>query len=879
MPIFAQNNSTLPQEDLAIYKIGVIGLLRKILSILFLLVAGTVVLMAQNQVVRISGNVKDNNGEILPYATVRLKDTSTGCITDYNGNFSFNGKVNGQTLVVSSIGYKDYEVALSSKTVFPLKIVLEETSYEIDEVVIKPKRERYKKKGNPAVELATEIINRRNEDNPFENDYVSRDRYETFIIALDNFTEEKQQQAMFRKFPFLSNYVDTSKVSGKPILNISTRELAATDFFQKRPSRQKQLVHGREWIGIEDFLPDEEVRASLEATLKDVDLFNEKVMIMRNEFVSPFADYATTYYKYYLQDTIWVEGEKCVDLAFAPRNVQSFGFTGHLYITIDSTHFVKWIQMNVPYDINLNFVEYMNLEQKFTRDSEHPRLLTYECITAEFKLYDFIDGIYGRREVFYSGYKFNDDVNLEPFDHQEPVIEPQEAYGRDDEFWAQYRDKEAGTDGGKNNDVKEMLKELRDVPAYYWTEQLVNLIFSGFVPVREENNPFYIGPVNTIISYNGMEKMRIKLGGMTTAYLSPHLFGTGYLIYGVDDNRFKYFGRLEYSFPEKKEQWNEFPVHSLRLQYENDIYQYGQQYLYTNKDNALLSLKRLPDNMIGYVRNTELTYTRERHSGFSLTASLRNRVNEATKFIPMERTDGSGPVKEIMQTELEIGLRYAPHEKFVQHKWNRKSKTPEHPVFTLNHTFSQAGLLGSDYSIQHTEISYRQRLMAAPIGYFDVMLRAGKIWGQAPYPLLIIPNANLSYTYRKETFETMTPMEFVMDQHLTWDVVYYMNGLIFNRIPLFNNLKLREVLYCRGTWGSLSDKNNPAIDKSGKIFSYPTDRSKATGTVMKEPFVEIGAGVENIFKLVSINWFKRMTYKNSPDVDQWGLRIAVHLQY
>jgi hypothetical protein len=169
--------------------------------------------------------------------------------------------------------------------------------------------------------------------------------------------------------------------------------------------------------------------------------------------------------------------------------------------------------------------------------------------------------------------------------------------------------------------------------------------------------------------------------------------------------------------------------------------------------------------------------------------------------------------------------------------------------------------------------------MAAPIGYFDVMLKAGKVWGQAPYPLLIIPNANLSYTYRKETFETMTPMEFILDEHLTWDVVYYMNGLIFNRTPLIKNLKLREVLYCRGTWGSLSDQNNPAIDTSGKIFSYPTDRSKATGTLMKEPFVELGAGVENIFKIASLSFFKRMTYKDSPDVDQWGLRIAVHLQY
>ena len=846
---------------------------------LFLLIAGTVVLHAQGAVVRISGNVKDEKGDKLPYANIRLKGTSTGCITDYNGNFSFNAKVDGQTLIVSSLGYDDYKIELSNKTVFPLKIVLSETTYVIDEVVIKPEKERYQRKGNPAVELASEIISRKDDDNPFKNDYVSRDRYETYVVALDNFTEEKQQQALYRKFPFLKDYVDTSKVSGKPILNVSTRELAATDYYQRRPSREKQKVHGREWVGIEDFLPDEEVRAALEATLRDVDLFNEKVLIMRNEFVSPFADYATTYYRFYLQDTIDVEGEKCVDLAFVPRNVQSFGFTGHLYITVDSTHFVKWIQMNVPYDINLNFVEYMNVEQKFKRDSIHPRLLTYECITAELKLYDFIDGVYGRREVFYSDYKFNDDVDREPFTHQEPVIETAEALNRDKEFWAQYRTEEKGTDGGKTTDVKDMIARLRQVPVYYWTEQFINLLFSGFIPIREERTPFYIGPVNTMMSYNGMEILRLKLGGMTTAYLNPHLFGTGYLIYGVDDKRFKYYGRLEYSFKPKKEQWNEFPIHSLRLQYENDIYQYGQQYVYTNKDNALLSLKRLPDNMIGYVRNTELTYTLERHSGITFTGTIRNKVNEATKFIPMEKSDGSGSIKEIMQSELEIGLRYAPHEKFVQHKWNRKSKTPEHPVFTLNHTIAQAGLLGSDYSIQHTEFSYRQRLMAAPVGYFDVMLRAGKVWGQAPYPLLIIPNANLSYTYRKETFETMTPMEFILDQHLTWDVVYYMNGLIFNRTPLIKNLKLREVLYCRGIWGSLSDKNNPSIDMSGQIFSFPTDKSKATGTIMKEPFVELGAGVENIFKIASISFFKRMTYKNSPDVDQWGLRIAVHLQY
>ena len=94
------------------------------LYVLFLLMAGTVVLYAQGPLVRISGNVKDEKGNILSYATIRLKDTSTGCITDYNGNFSFNGHVEGQTLIVSCMGYQNCEILLSGKTTFPLSIIL-----------------------------------------------------------------------------------------------------------------------------------------------------------------------------------------------------------------------------------------------------------------------------------------------------------------------------------------------------------------------------------------------------------------------------------------------------------------------------------------------------------------------------------------------------------------------------------------------------------------------------------------------------------------------------------------------------------------------------------------------------------------------------------
>ena len=334
---------------------------------------------------------------------------------------------------------------------------------------------------------------------------------------------------MFKRFPFLKEYVDTSLVSGKPILNVSTRELVATDYFRLKPKREKQVIHGREWVGIEDFLPDEEVKAAADATLRDIDLFNDKVLILRNEFISPFSDLATLFYKYYILDTLSVDGEDCIDLAFLPRNPQSLGFTGHIYITTDTAHFVKWIQMNIPYDINLNFIEYMNIEQRFTHDINHPRLLVYESITAELKLYDNINGIYGRREVSYSDYQFNDEVDREPFYHQEQIIEPEEALQRSNEFWEEYRKTDINKGGGKTDDVKEMISRLRKVPIYYWTEQFINLLFSGYIPVKEKNTPFYVGPLNTMVSWNGIEGMRLKLGGMTTAKLSPHLFGTGYL--------------------------------------------------------------------------------------------------------------------------------------------------------------------------------------------------------------------------------------------------------------------------------------------------------------------------------------------------------------
>lgn len=140
--------------------------------------------------------------------------------------------------------------------------------------------------------------------------------------------------------------------------------------------------------------------------------------------------------------------------------------------------------------------------------------------------------------------------------------------------------------------------------------------------------------MNTTISGNTLEGVRLRAGGMTTAWLNPHLFYKGYMAYGFKDHRMKGMAEVEYSFHEKKEYANEFPIHSLKARYTSDVNQYGQHYLYTSQDNVFLSLKRQKDDRIGYQRKAELTYTSEFHSGFSFQLTSRFRQDESSYLIP-----------------------------------------------------------------------------------------------------------------------------------------------------------------------------------------------------------------------------------------------------
>ena len=837
---------------------------------------------AQNAKYRIHGIITDAaTNEILPYVSVRIRNTTYGCSSDNNGNFSFMAPALKDTLIISSLGYKETKIALTPGSKFPLKVKLAADMYELKEITIKPKREKYKKKDNPAVILARKLIERRNDNSPKNKPFYSRERHEKLNVALNNFSSSEESH-FGKRFSFLDNYIDTSLVSGKPILHISARELLATDYYRKEPLSEKQHVKARQRSGIDDMISDESIEVVFEETFKDVDIFQDNITLFRNKFVSPLSTLGPTFYKYYIMDTIEIEGERCIDLAFTPHNPESMGFNGHVYVTPDSSHFIKMVNMNVPKDINLNFVEYMNIKQDYSRQDDGTRILDNESLVTEFKIVNAVNGFYANRQVAYRNYSFDESAEAEAI-HKEksPVIEDKLATLRDSIFWAENRINEVTE---KEQSVKAMMEQLRNNPVYYWLEKGVTFLFTGWVPLREKNPPVFYGPVNTSISYNALEGTRLRTGAMTSAYLHPHLFGRFFVAYGLKDNKLKYMGEMEYSFNKKREHPNEFPIHSLRLNYENDIYQYGQNYMHTNKDNMFLTIKRKEDNKIGYVRKAEFTYTQEFHNHFSYALTLRNRIDISTHLIPFEQattTDGittNNFVNNLRQSEVELNLRYAPNEKFLQTKWNRHSVLPEHPVYTLSHKVGIKGVAGSELNYQHTELGFKKRFWFSAFGYTDCTLKAGKVWNKVPFPLLIIPNANLSYTIQKESYALMNAMEFFNDEYASWDLTYYMNGIIFNRLPLIRKFNWREVVGFKGMFGNLSDKNRPDNMNTGELFKFPYENENYH-FLGKTPYMELSLGVENIFRVLRIDYVRRLTYRDYPGIDKEGVRIQLHVQF
>ena len=315
-------------------------------------------------------------------------------------------------------------------------------------------------------------------------------------------------------------------------------------------------------------------------------------------------------------------------------------------------------------------------------------------------------------------------------------------------------------------------------------------------------------------------------------------------------------------------------MHGIRFSTSYDLDQLGQHYLFTNQDNIFLSFKRHDNYLMTYRRLFRLDYILERRSGFSLQAAFKFERQEPTQWVPFVTADGHR-YGHYNASAFTLELRYAPGEEFYQSATMRLPVNMDAPIILLTHEFGPKGMLGADFTLNKTELSVQKRFWFSAFGYADVIVKGSKLWSKVFYPALPWANANLSYTIQPESFALLNPMEFAVDQSVSWDVTYWMNGLIFNRIPGIRRAKLREVLSFRGFYGSLTDRNNPW--KQADLPQFPADSH--TRLMDHKPYMEIGIGLDNIFTILRVDYVWRLTYRNLPGVDNSGVRVSLHFSF
>lgn len=830
-------------------------------------------LSAAEASVYVRGIVRDSvTLEGLPYASVMAVGPSKqSVVADERGLFEMKVPRTTKALKASSLGYEARTLTLKPDGLNLYDFQLPLSSTELGELVVKKKK--YSKKNNPAVDFARRLRETADLGDPTLRPDYNYEVYQRTTLALNNFKPD-DKSALQKHFPFLVEHIDTSEVSGKPVLPLTVTEKVSEVHTRHAPDARREIVKALRREGVDEMVSAENMRTFMEDILGEVDFYANDINLLQNRFVSPLSRIAPDFYKFYLVDTVMVDDERCILLSFYPHNKASFGFIGTVYVAADdSTMFVRRAEMRIPKGINLNFINSMLLTQTFERGPDGTRLKTSDDLVIEASPVPGTPEVYIRRLMKMRGHSFEAVADSVFAGEGRSVVLP-EASGRDSSYWQEARTAPIGK-GESKTDL--LVARLRKNKVYYWSEKALKILFMGYVGTSPKGpSKFDIGPVNTFVSYNSLEGLRLRAGGMTTAALNPHVFGRGYVARGFRDHRWKYSAELEYSFIKKKEHSREFPVHSLRLTHSYDTDSPGEHYLFTNSDNFVLSLKRMSDDLTTYRRLTRLEYNLELRNNFSVSAAVETRRQEASRTFPFTLADGTG-IGYFTENLLDVTLRYAPGEKFYQGRTHRIPINMDAPVFVLKHVFAPKGFLGSRWGVNRTELNVSKRFWLSAFGFVDCYAGGGHVWGQTDFLDLCIPNVNLSYTIQPQSYALMNPLEFVNTSYVSWDVTYWLNGALLNLIPGVKKAKLREAVSFRGLYGTRSDRCNPSA-ANPDLLAFPAGapaRKMDAG-----PYMEISAGLDNILRILRVDYVWRLTYRNTPyPIDRSGLRVALHVTF
>jgi hypothetical protein len=810
-------------------------------------------LSAYAQETVISGKVTDaNSGDPLPFVNVILVGTTWGATTDFDGNYKIKTTSPSDTLSVSYIGYKTRKKAITKGISQVINFQIEEVSTALQEVVINAGE-------NPAYAILRKVVRNKSNNDKRKLTAYEYDTYTKIEIDVDHITEKFRQRKLVQKITQVLDSIDViAGEDGKPVLPMLITESVSKIYYRDNPSlRYENILRSKiNGLGVTD---GNTVTQFVGSSFQEYNFYQNWLNIVGKEFVSPIADGWRLYYEYDLVDSLDVGGFYCYRLDFFPKSPQDLAFTGSMWITRDG-YALKQIDVTMAKTANINFVEKIKIQQELEPAGKgEPWLPVKNRVLVD--VGELSNTSAGMLAKFYTSNKnFVINQPREPSFYHQPIIMAEDArQNEEDQFWDSLRHEPLT---GTEKNVYRMIDTLQSIPVVRTYTDIAKIIVSGYYKAGKID----VGPYVSMLAVNNIEGLRLQPGFRTNIKFSDKWVLGAQLGYGFKDERFKYTAYVQRIL--SRDRWT-----TVTIRARSDLGRVGVDEETAGDNFLLLASQRFGFFRRGYYMNeARVDFRRELFKGFTQRVGFRYLEFDPTFAFGYYENPENIAESDIHQgfttSEVILESRYARDELFIQSDNDRISLgATKWPVITVRYTRGFKGLMASDFDYQKLRLSVYKRIKFGPLGLGYMNVTAEKIFGALPYPMLGLHLGNQSIIYTPVTYNLMNYGEFVSDRYLTLQYQHHFEGFLLNRIPLMRKLKWRLVGEANVIWGSLGQANidlNSPVTPSGE----PT---LPLGYFDSRPYVELGYGIENIFRFFRIDFVHRMSYLERPDIRSFAI--------
>ena len=794
----------------------------------------------------VMGRVIDKKGEPISYVQIQFLDSKIGTKSDTLGNFLLSTYYPTDTLVFRLIGYQTERIKIKKDQTQELVVKLSTQDKEVAEVVLKAPTET---RGS---QLHRRIVTYKDINNKEKLEAYQYHLYNKIQLDASNLDSSLLNNPLVDRLSIVKNYLQTDS-SDKSLLPAVLSESVSDYYYRKDPKLKKEVVEASRISGVENmqmtqFLGD----MYLELNIYDniYDLFNKS-------FISPLAPFARNYYQFYLDDSTFIGADWCYKLRFVPKRSGDLVFEGHMWVH-DTTYAVKRFEANIAPGANLNYIQEFYIEQSFEQVQKEVWMLTSEKMVLSFKVTEkskFL-GLIGRKYSQRSAYVINAAQPEEFYRSNNSVDVMSNAKERTDEEWATLRPISLSD---KEQRIEQMVDSLEAQPFYPTLRKLTYCATTGYWPVQKIES----GSTTSLISMNPVEKFRVALALRTSNDFSKRFEIGGRVAYGFGDQRFKYNVKLRYNITPQKRGM-------LMAYYNYDIEQIGLSPTAASMGTSFVTiLSTAPFDKLTFVQKAGVSLEKDIKKDLIVFGAFEWKNYTPLGLATYQQWNGLDTINlsQITATELTTRIRWTKDEEFLSGSFDRTALRSPYPILSFQGIFGFKDVFGSDYNYQKLEFQFEHNTQLGVLGRMRYGFTLGYINGIAAYPLLKVHDGNQSLWLLTSASNMVNFLEFISDRYVIGFAENKWEGLLFDRIPLVKKSKIRLVTTERIMLGSLSSKQNQAL-------LIPSFVQPFNGV----PYVEIGIGIENIFKVLRIDLLYRATHQ-IPGTSPFGIKARYSLNF